>query len=255
MVSLSASTTTSCQFFWHVCIRQSGRNPFGRVNVFVGFNLATAINANTSEARNMVTVYNPQEGSYTSLLYSKLAAGQNTTIYQYAGNTALNIWVNSILLTASPPVANVDISLAGCRPGVCGPACNFFCTCTSTYCTAGNQCISSRTCQQGSCVYNTNNCKGVFRLVLITDTYPNETSWEVYDMCRQETVLARDKYSTTGTTAPLSLQSTGRIGKLSFGFSSRIRKGTVWRREWTKDIFFHFIDGIPVLQGKQFWNK
>lgn len=229
----------------YVYVKVLGR-PYSQPDVFVGFNLAAGINANTFEAINQVTVYTMQSSAAKSFLVGKLSQGGLFTLPNFAGTTALNVRVKSINLTAVPPIADVDIFMTGCAPGVCGPACNS--CCVATDCAPADPCASV-TCQATSCIYNTTRCAGLFRFEMTSDGYPEETSWDVLDQCSGQVVISGDSYSSrSATPTPISLRSSGVIGHSSYTFTMRDSYGDGMFDGNVTGNFKATFDGVLVSQ-------
>ncbi len=177
--------------------------PGSKNAIYVGFNLAAGINLNTDEAPNLVTIQT-QTGSDNSWLVAKLALGQNHTIANFIDGKTLFIDVRSITMNSSLPVADVDIylgSFAECQ--------------VNSDCTRGDACAVG-TCQPGRiCSYDTSACSGNFVLKLNTDTYPEETSWQVEDLCKGQVVLSKASYKSRDTL----ITETGILGMSQFRFT------------------------------------
>ena len=161
-------------------------------SVYVGFNYAGGINSDTKEHINQVVVYT-QSTWAKSFIVAKLGAGQAYNRANFTGNGRdLVVSVRSISLTATPPVANVDIFLSGCGPDVCDAACNS--CCADSDCTHPNPCVKA-TCNQRSCSYDTSRCPGSFLLNFTTDQNPTQSSWEVMDQCTGQKRLSSEPYN------------------------------------------------------------
>ncbi len=210
-------------------------------NVFVGFNYAAGINSGTKEAKNQVTVHT-QSTYARSFLLAKLGAGDLYSLSNFEGGNTLNVKVKSINLSASPPVADVDIFLSACPPGTCGAQCNS--CCVDTDCNGADSCANGW-CYEGSCSYDTSTCPGNFRLDLTTDTFPLETSWDIVDQCSGQIKLSGGSYSSSNTL----YTNTGTIGKSWYKLTFRDSKGNGMGSGAVPGSVFATFDGVEVAEG------
>lgn len=158
--------------------------PGSDVAYYVGFNLAAGINVDTPEAANMVTVQS-QVGKWFSYLVAKLESGGLFSLPNFSEGKTLHIDVKSINLASSPPTADVQIYLEQ----------SVACT-VSSDCILGDPCVI-RSCQPGGiCLYDTSPCPGNLEVKLTTDTFPEETTWKIYDVCANREKVSKGDYRT-----------------------------------------------------------
>ena len=156
-----------------VVVKVEGHN----FDYFIGFNVKTGINRQNQEsaAANKVTVHSVGAPGAESSLVAKLGAGNTFEITNFGGGLQnAIIQVQNIDMNSNPLVAQVSVS---------------YVLCTSDYdCDDGDMCTTN-TCNisAGVCNHAPNPlCSGVMRTEVLTDKYPQETSWKIVDNCNND---------------------------------------------------------------------
>jgi hypothetical protein len=174
----------------------------GSVGFFLGYNNARGINSDTREGQNRVTIHSQKGSGYSrSDLLADLAQFEEYRIVDYKDGVDLIVKVNEIDPTAIPSFAQVDIYLDGCggQNAACGSACGT--CCDDSDCDAGDACATGTCSSDGSCSYDTSTCDDIFKMTVVTDDFPDETTWDLVDDCDNgNVVLSGGPYSAASTT-------------------------------------------------------
>ncbi len=151
-------------------------------NYFVGFNRKAGINRQNqeSEATNRVTVHSVGTSIVAdkSELEAKLATGESFEI-PFFGDTEYSVLINveNIDLIANPGIARVSVTYLKCT--------------SDADCDDGSSCTTN-TCNlsTGTCVHTPKgHCDEFLEVVLLTDAYPEETSWTIVDNCNNNDII------------------------------------------------------------------
>jgi len=164
------------------------------LDYYIGFNSnkQQGINSGTREAPNLVTIQSKTGTGYaTSKLEAKLNAGEEFVIDNFSSNGPVTIVVTSIDLDATVPYAEVTVRGSTCEVDA---DCNTNDPCMDDNCVtvAGGQ-------KQCTSVPNA-SCEGEIEVLLRTDKWPGETSWEITDECNSDAILLQSEtYSAKNT--------------------------------------------------------
>ena len=153
-----------------VIIKVEGHNR----DFYIGFNHKVGINRQNQEmdAANKITVHSVGTTNRRSELEAKLGIGESFVIPNFGGESqSILIQVHNIDMNANPPVATISINQMKCTSD---SDCD-----DDTLCTIDKCNISTGMCtHQG-----TPSCPGFMEMVLLTDRYPKESSWNIVDTC------------------------------------------------------------------------
>ena len=124
-----------------------------------------------------------------STLAKELSSGQSHTVENFQGSgKTLYIEVNSISFGTVPSVAQVDIFLGNCSPDVISEECG---TCViDSDCPIPIDSCSEAACVAGQCSEKPAPGCITFEFDLLTDDYPDETSWKLLDNCNDGNIVA-----------------------------------------------------------------
>lgn len=170
---------------------------------FVNFNVRAGFNVGTMEGGDQVLVVQAGDGiGYSeSDLKAKLSSGSSYKISNFDNGKDLTVEVVSVNIQNR--VASVRICLGDCPPDCTSNSqCNDSDPCTQDLCTAGvcsNIRLNSEECSL---------CPGerVLDVTVVTDRYPQETSWTIRNECTNEIQLQGGQY-----TQPETAYTTGKI--------------------------------------------
>ena len=173
----------------------------GDKDFFIGFNRQAGVNSGTMEAANEVTIVDQGDGYSPSTLQAKLSAGQKYTFQNAQTGVDIHILVNETNLESSPPYAKVEVYQEGCDPDKCIAGCGACCT-TDEECVNELDCAIGTCNLDGTCSFDTSPCgESLLKMTLVTDRYPQETTWEITDDCNGGVVVMQggpyDEQSTT----------------------------------------------------------
>ena len=127
-----------------------------------------------------MTVHSVGSGGGESLLEGKLGIGESFRIENFgAGEHDAIIQVNYINMNANPPEASVSVNLAMCT--------------SDADCQDGDQCtVDACNISTGTCHHSPKeNCLGTMKMTLLTDRYPEETSWKIVDNCANDSIVMK----------------------------------------------------------------
>lgn len=159
-------------------------------NIFVGFNRRDGMNSDTNDGRDQVTVTR-QTDEGTSHLLAELVSGQTHSVTNFKDSSSLHIKVKSINLSVTPAYADIQVYVDNCPPGSSSPDCN---ACElDSHCIEGDACAIG-TCSSGTCSYDTSSCPGTFEMLIATDYYGGETSWELINTCTGSVTAQGGRY-------------------------------------------------------------
>jgi len=172
-----------------VILRVVGHNK----EYFVGFNRISGINGGNAEAGggNKITIQSRGSENGQSDLEAKLGVGDNFDIANFGSeSTDVRIEVEWIDFDSNPPRARVSVKKLSC--------------------TSDSDCNDDSSCTTDTCNINTGAClhlpngqceKSFMQMTLLTDKYPQETSWSVIDNCNgDEIVMSGGGYTTQFST-------------------------------------------------------
>lgn len=147
---------------------------------FVGFNRRSGINAENQEidAANKVTVHSVKDNLGESELEAKLGIGETFEIPNFGGDEqSVLVQVEFIDLSSTPATARVSVDYLKCTSDL---DCDDGSSCTTNTCNLST----------GTCVHAPNDmCAGFMEMILLTDKYPSETSWNIVDNCNNDEVV------------------------------------------------------------------
>ena len=148
----------------------------------------------TLHRANKVLVHTKSESQFLrgqSYLVAQLSTGQSHTVsnFENTGQT-LHIDVTSINTSSTPSVAQVNIYLGNCSPGVVSASCGT-CVVDSDCSVDPSDTCSEPSCVAGQCTTKPAEGCATFELDLLTDNYPQETSWKLLDDCNNGNVVAQ----------------------------------------------------------------
>jgi hypothetical protein len=163
---------------------------------FINFNVKAGFNSGTIEGGNEVLVIRAGDGiNYSeSQLKAKLGAGSSYTVQDFDNGKTLKVEVNSI--NVQDRIANVRICIGECPPACSSDAqCDDSDDCTTDVCVEGG-CTNSRI-ESEQC----SACPGerVVDLRVLTDNYPKETSWKLYNTCADTVEAQGGNYDVANT--------------------------------------------------------
>ena len=168
-----------------VVVKVEGHN----LDYFIGFNVKTGINRQNqeSEAANKVTVHSVGTPGGESSLVAKLGAGNTFEITNFGGGLqSAIIQVQNIDMNSNPPVAQVSVNYVQCASDY---DCDDGDMCTTNTCN-----ISAGVCNHAP---NALCSTGLMRTEVLTDKYPQETSWKIVDNCNNDAeVMSGSGYNT-----------------------------------------------------------
>ena len=159
-----------------VALKIEGHN----LNYYVGFNHVAGVNRENQEtdAANKVTVHSVGTATAeSSNIEAKLGIGGVFEIPRFGGKEhSVLLEVEYIDMEANPPVAKINVQLLKCSSDA---DCDDDSPCTTDTCD-----ISS-----GFCHHKSSGLCSFVNVVVLTDRYPKETSWEIRDNCNGDEVV------------------------------------------------------------------